>query len=327
MRPVQTLSSIVSNVTEASSTNAEIISRLYEAFVAGDPEAAETFVATDFVMHVPGSGLNAGEYWGRSGFRQFMSNIARHNGGVFDMAVPVFSVTGDDVFTREMIRINRTYDPEKIWTLRISNWLKMRAGKLSELWVIPEDQRLYDEYWTPSAGSQTRGPVVGVPSRKQMQHVDVQRAYSPENHQLLTSMYDAFWRGDAFSMRGVIADDVVVDIVGNSGMSGVYRGWDGYMQFREKLMAMSGERYKLDVIGLAASASDAFAAEYIRMNRRWDRTVDHIFVLMHFQIEGGKIVRMDDFPFDTYHWERFYTPPSDQASHTAEDALIGWRAS
>jgi hypothetical protein len=43
--------------------------------------------------------------------------------------------------------------------------------------------------------------------------------------------------------------------------------------------------------------SDAFAVEYIRMNRRWDRTVDDIFVLMHFQSEGGKIVRMDCFPF------------------------------
>ena len=94
MPPVQTLSTIVSNVTVASNTNADIVRRLYEAFVAGDLEAAATFVATDFVMHVPGTGLNAGEYWGLSGFRKFMSNIARHNGGVFDMDVPVFSVTG-----------------------------------------------------------------------------------------------------------------------------------------------------------------------------------------------------------------------------------------
>jgi hypothetical protein len=44
------------------------------------------------------------------------------------------------------------------------------------------------------------------------------------------------------------------------------------------------------------------------MNRRWDPTVREIFVLMHFEVEGGRITRMDDFPLDTYAWERFYCP-------------------
>ena len=45
------------------------------------------------------------------------------------------------------------------------------------------------------------------------------------------------------------------------------------------------------------------------MDRLGDPTVEEILVLMHFEIENGKIARMDDFPFDTYEWERFYTPP------------------
>jgi hypothetical protein len=111
-------------------------------------------------------------------------------------------------------------------------------------------------------------------------------------------------------MRAVIADDVVVNIVGRSAMSGLYRGWDGYMQFRDRLMSMAGSRYKLDVAALAASDRSVFALEYIRMNRRWDPTVREVFVLMHFEVDHGTITRIDDFPLDTYAWERFYCPDS-----------------
>ena len=72
---------------------------------------------------------------------------------------------------------------------------------------------------------------------------------------------------------------------------------------------MMGDKYKLDIIGMAASSHDAWAVESIRMNRRWDPTVQEIRVLMHFRMEGGRIVHMDDFPLDTHQWERFYTPP------------------
>jgi hypothetical protein len=29
---------------------------------------------------------------------------------------------------------------------------------------------------------------------------------------------------------------------------------------------------------------------------------------MHFEVEDGKVTRMDDFPIDTYEWERFSRP-------------------
>ena len=52
------------------------------------------------------------------------------------------------------------------------------------------------------------------------------------------------------------------------------------------------------------------AVERIRMNRRWDPKVHEVRVLMHFRIEGGMIVHMDDFPLDTHQWEGLYTPPT-----------------
>jgi ketosteroid isomerase-like protein len=173
--------SVASSISaDMSLKHAETISDLYEAFVDGDIEAAGRFVSPDFVMHVPGTGRNAGEYWGVNGFRQFMSNIARHNGGVFDMEVPVFSVSGEHAFTREVIQINRAYDPDRIWTLRISNWMKMRAGRLSELWVIPETQHEYDDYWTPPGEAHAQSRVsVHHRARAKLLHRD--RATSTAN--------------------------------------------------------------------------------------------------------------------------------------------------
>jgi hypothetical protein len=92
-------------------------------------------------------------------------------------------------------------------------------------------------------------------------------------------------------------------------MSGVYIGWSGYMGFRAKLMSMVASRYKLDVVAVAASERDGWATEYIRMNRPWDDSVRAIEVQMHFLIEGGLITQIDDFPVDTYAWEKLYTPP------------------
>ena len=308
MSMVSALGTMVSTGPKRIRSTAEVVNDLYEAFVAGDVDSATQCLAEDFIGHVPGRGLNAGQYWRRKGFHQFMTNIARYNGGVFEMEVPVFSVAGDDAFTREVIHLNRAKDPDRIWQLKIINWLKVRSGQIVEHWVIPEDQRAYDEYWSAAFVSRSSS-AKGKPLREAHRALELSGATSAENRELLTSMYERFWRSDADGMRALISDAVVVNIVGKSAMSGVYEGWDGYMKFREKLMHMAGDKYRLDVIALAASARDAWATERIRMNRRWDPAVGELLVLMHFEIDGGRIVRIDDFPVDTYAWERFYTPP------------------
>jgi ketosteroid isomerase-like protein len=309
MSRISALGTIVSKGPERVPSTAEVVNELYEAFVAGDVEAAVHCLGEDFIGHVPGKGLNAGDYWGRAGFRQFMTNIARYNGGVFDIEVPVFSVAGDDAFTREVIRLNRASDPDRIWQLNFTNRLKVRYGQIVEHWVIPENQRAYDEYWSAAFAGRTPSAET-KPLRKAHGLLEPAGADSAENRQLLMRMYERFWRGDADGMRALISDDVVVNIVGNSAMSGIYEGWNGYMKFREELMSMAGDKYRLDVIAIAASARDAWATEYIRMNRRWDATVHELVVQMHFEIDAGRIVQIDDFPLDTYAWERFFTPPA-----------------
>jgi hypothetical protein len=87
--------------------NARLLQRFYAAFMAADAEATTALVTPDFVMHVPGKGLNAGEYWGRDGLRQFMANIKQYNGGVFSMKVDALATGAGTAFTHEIVVINR----------------------------------------------------------------------------------------------------------------------------------------------------------------------------------------------------------------------------
>jgi len=53
--------------------------------------------------------------------------------------------------------------------------------------------------------------------------------------------------------------------------------------------------------------TDVFAREFIRMNTTRHPEVRAEYVVMHFEIEGGKIRRANDFPVDLYEWEHFFT--------------------
>src|SRR6266511_446648 len=144
--------------------NAELVQSFYAALRVGDVTAAAERVYPDFVAHIPGSGTNAGEYWSIDGFKTLMSNVFAYNGGHFDVRIPVISVNGPDVFTREVIKLNRKDDPERIWTLPVSMHYKIKAGKISEMWVLPEDQRLYDEYWSGSiTTNRAKRAALGAP--------------------------------------------------------------------------------------------------------------------------------------------------------------------
>ena len=286
---------------------------LYEAFARGDLAEASALVRDDCVLHVPGIGANAGDYWGKAGFQRFMSNILAYGGGVFDLKVPVVSITGADAFTREVVTLNRSVDPQRMWTLRFAMHYRWKAGGLSEIWVVPEDQRLYDEYWS-------RPFVVTAPPRVKRSartlDLDLRGATSPTNLAFLSHFYDLFWRGDMDALEDVVAPDVTVNITGRGELSGMYFGWDGYMRFRDKLVAMVGSKYKLEADAIVAGARDGWVKEYIRMDRAWDPAVRTSYVLMHFTIDDGRITSMDDFPLDTYTWERDFSFPS--LIHVAE---------
>ncbi|MEV5569675.1 nuclear transport factor 2 family protein [Spirillospora sp. NPDC052269] len=301
----------VTTVDSLSRENAKVLQDFYAAFALGDIDAAKRFVTADFIMHVPGKGKNAGEYWGPDGLSTFMKNILAWNGGRFALQVPHVSVNGGDGFTREVIDLNRRFDPDRMWQLRFTMNYKFKAGKLSEAWTIPEDQRYYDAYWTAPAG-QSAAPKKAstAPAAGQPQRIDISDATDAKNLAFGKEFYKRFWEGDLEGLRKVIGKDIAITIPGKSDISGTYRGFDGFQKFRAKVMATAGDRYKLDVEAMTADGEGFFAKEFTRMNRSWDGKVEPVTASLYYTVQGGKIVKMEDFPEDPYAWETFFTRPN-----------------
>jgi len=302
-------------MTESKVTkqNAKLIQAFYGAFLSGDIEQVSKYITDDFIMHVPGKGLNAGEYWGVDGLKKFVSNIMSYNGGQFNMQVPQLAVGEDVAFTREIVKFNRKYDPNKMFEQRFMMKYSFKNGKVSEAWTIPEDLYSYDDYWTPpTLNSQgTTKPVVQTKKTNEKQgNPSTKGAYSKKNEELIRGFYNKFWNGDVEGMKKLIHKDFEFYVPGKSYLAGTYKGWDGFMQFRGKLMELAGTKYKLEIGTMAASSTEVFVQEYIRMDRKWDSTPRVVPpVILHFVIKDGKVVKINDIPMDLYEYEKFFTAP------------------
>jgi ketosteroid isomerase-like protein len=297
-------------VTQRSSSaaNAVVLLRFYAAFITGNSDAAVQFVTPDFIMHVPGTGINAGKYWGHDGLRTFMNNIRTYNGGTFRMHVPAMAVDDHTAFTREVVILNRKQDPAWLWTLRFMMHYEFKNGAISEAWTIPEDQYVYDAYWNPLSSTGTNNSVQDIETMPGHSLPELAGATSSYSKDLVNTFYNRFWNGDMTGMQQLAADDVIFYVPGRSHLAGEYRTWAGYLAFRDKLIKLAGDKYKLEIASIAASETDIFVKEYIRMNRKKDPTVQTIYVILHFEIRNDKIVRINDIPVDTYSYEAFFQP-------------------
>ncbi|MFS7180913.1 hypothetical protein AB6846_11770 [Serratia proteamaculans] len=63
----ESLAPRLSDTANMLKSNRELINKFYDAFKTGDKAIILSYITDDFIMHVPGKGLNAGEYWGKRG--------------------------------------------------------------------------------------------------------------------------------------------------------------------------------------------------------------------------------------------------------------------
>jgi ketosteroid isomerase-like protein len=272
-----------------------------------DIESAANMVSADFIAHVPGTGELAGEYWGADGLRTLRAKMSSQSAEKHDIRMAVLSVNGADGFARLVVTADRASDPGRIWTLQLSAHYKVKAGRISELWLIPENQREFDAYW--QGKREDLDAAVILPPSAPDGEAAIETATSHETLERLTTLYDRFFSGDLAGVQEMFAEDVTVNIVGRAGISGQDRGWEGFLAFRKRLMDIAGTRYKLEIDAIAASEHDGWVKEYIRMDRAWDPMLRTTYVLMHFEFADGKLTQFDDFPLDTYEWEQFFTTP------------------
>jgi ketosteroid isomerase-like protein len=280
----------------------------YEAFVRGDLNRASAYLTPDVILHVPGRGANAGEYWGHEGFTRFVNNIQRYNGGMFRMHVGTMAVGDHTVFTREVLTINRRVDPAREWLLGFVMEYRFRGNQISEVWVVPEDQKFYDEYWSAPVPSTDSAQLIATPTLTFSAATALPNRASLESMALLQELYRRFWNGEFDTIEELVTADVEFVAPGDGYLSGRSVGYAGYLEFRRKLTAIAGGKYHLDLASIASGPTDVFAREYIRMNTTRNPEVGIEYVVMHFQIRDGKVARMNDFPLDLYRWQDFFRP-------------------
>lgn len=289
------------NYATLATENERVIKDLYSAFQASNLEGVISCLAPDVILHVPGTGLNAGEYWGHAGFRRFYSNIMNYYGGHFRNKIIAFAAGDQHVFVREFNVLNRKSDPSIKWHLPMVMMYTLRNGKVSEMRVVPEFLDEYNAYWTPSVVTivEHSSILAENPGRSQ-------KAFSMKHYDFILEKYNQFWAGDYTGFGQIMSTETVFFLAGNSVLAGSYKGFEGYLNFRNNLLNVTGDKYQLRIAALAASDTDIFVLEDIYQNTIHQEQPGHVYVLMHFIVDDGELVRANDFPLDAAAYEKFY---------------------
>lgn len=243
-------------------------------------------------------------------YRAFLGNIASYGGGEFSVSVPAVAVNDDVIYTREQITMNRKSAPSERWTLRLIMEYKLKDGLISEAWTIPMDPDIYDAFWTPGAAfkapQEIEQSVVTISTQQS-------EAKITQNLNIVEEFYHFFWKNDLNSMRKLAGPNFIFTVPGSSFLAGYYEKWQGYEDFRSRLLAkVAGDKYKLEIDSIASSENEVFVKEYIRMNRNWDPVVQTSYVILHFQMKDGKIAQIYDVPVDSIPYDAFFTKPTNQ---------------
>ncbi|MGH2725942.1 MAG: nuclear transport factor 2 family protein [Actinomycetota bacterium] len=129
-------------MTEESSV--ETMRRLYDAFAKRDADVM-TEVLADCTFHIPGDGILAGTYRGAEEILGLFARGREESGGT--LAFEVHDIVGDAEHAVGLDRVtarrgDRTIDMNRVIVAHAKD------GKLTEIWLVPEDQYAFDEFWS-----------------------------------------------------------------------------------------------------------------------------------------------------------------------------------
>lgn len=125
-------------------TNVETTRRLYEAFAKKDTDVLRELLG-ECVWHIPGEGILAGTYTGADEILGLFARGAEETGGT--LTLEIHDVLGDNDHAIGLDRVtarrgDRTIDMNRVTIAH------GRDGKLTEVWLVPEDQYAFDEFWS-----------------------------------------------------------------------------------------------------------------------------------------------------------------------------------
>ena len=128
--------------------NEALVRAAYAAQAKGDLDAYLALLSDDFVLHMPGRSRIAGDYIGKDEVRRHFREIRELSGGTFRTSL--HDVAASDEHVIALIDASGDRDGARVDLPRVHVW-HARDGTLTELFVHPADQYLFDDYWGPAS--------------------------------------------------------------------------------------------------------------------------------------------------------------------------------
>ena len=122
--------------------HAELARRFLQALDEQDFDTVESLVADDVVAHFPGTNKLSGTYKGRD---QLFSGFAKGDElteGTFERELHDVTASDDHIVILVSIRAQRD---SKLITWNGANVWHVRDGKLTEVWLLSDDQAATDQ--------------------------------------------------------------------------------------------------------------------------------------------------------------------------------------
>jgi ketosteroid isomerase-like protein len=125
--------------------NEEIVRRAFDAFAKGDTDTLRESMDQDAVWYVPGRNQLSGDHRGVDAILGFFAKTMELSGGSF--RTDVHDVVANDdhavaLFASRAERDGQTYENRNVLVIHIRN------GKLTETWLMSEDQYAADEFFS-----------------------------------------------------------------------------------------------------------------------------------------------------------------------------------
>jgi uncharacterized protein len=125
--------------------NEELVRGAFDAFAKGDVDTLRESMAQDAVWYVPGRNQLSGEHRGVDAILGFFAKTMELSGGTFRMDVHDV-VANDDhtvaLFGARAEREDRSYENRNVLVMHV------RDGKLTETWLMSENQYAADEFFS-----------------------------------------------------------------------------------------------------------------------------------------------------------------------------------
>jgi ketosteroid isomerase-like protein len=124
--------------------NAALVRKIMEAFAAKEGFALRDCFAEDAVWHVPGGGVMAGTYQGRTEIFRFLARLPKLTGGTYrstfvdalaseERGAGLYRVRGE--------REGRSIDIDQLLLFTI------RDGLVTEVLALPSDPAAFEAFW------------------------------------------------------------------------------------------------------------------------------------------------------------------------------------